>query len=207
MANIEKKPGETNEAYLRRISKIADQRLIRLEQLAGTKGYEKVLNWSYAKARQNTRRWGGQEGKPRFNKNQPTDPNEIRSKIKDIEEFLGSASSQKSSITKFYKERANSLNKSQGTNLTWQDLANFFENTKNESNLTKYGSGDVFRAYSATKNKEVTVNVSEKELVKAIKSDRDLTEIIQVEDENVKDTIIEMLKANDLDTKYLFPKD
>ena len=42
--------GESPEAYYKRLAKAADQRLVRLEKLAGHKGYKNVKSYSYARA-------------------------------------------------------------------------------------------------------------------------------------------------------------
>ena len=199
MAKVtDRKPGETDRVYYYRIAKSADERLKALEKLSGEKGFHEVKNWSYKKSQQNIKRWSGESGKPRFNKKAPESDAELRAKIKDIKEFLEAPSSSKSTIVKFYKNRANSINESQETNLTWQDLADFFENDKNQQIFKTYGSGDTFRVLSAIKNGEVNLKTSDQELAQMIKEGKDISEVVQVEDELVGDTIVKMLKENDL---------
>lgn len=199
MAKVtERKPGETDHVYYYRIAKSADERLKALEKLANEPGFHEVKNWSYKKAQQNIKRWSGESGKPRFNKKAPESDAELRAKIKDIKEFLDAPSSSKRTIVKFYKNRANTINKSQGTNLTWKDLADFFENDKNQQIFKTYGSGDTFRVLSAIKNGEVNLSVSDQKLAQMIKEGKDISEVVQVDDELVGDTIVKMLKENDL---------
>lgn len=193
-----RKPGETDRVYYYRIAKAADERLKALEKLSGQTGFHEVKNWSYKKAQMNIKRWSGESGKPRFNKKAPESDAELRAKIKDIKEFLEAPSSSKQTIVKSYKHRVNKINKTQGTNLTWQDLANFFESDQNQKVFNKYGSGDTFRVLSAIKNGDVDITVSDQKLAQMIKEGKDISEVIQVEDELVGDKIIEMLQANDL---------
>ena len=206
MANTwERKPGEDDKAYYFRIAKTADQRLIRLERLQGELGFEKVLNWSYAKAKKNIERWSeGSDGrKPRFNRSVPDSPAELRAKIKDIEEFLNAPSSQKASLKRSYVQRANTLNANLGTSLKWTDIATFFERDGGEMKIRKYGSSDAFKTYSTVESGKAKKTVSDKKLAQMIKKNEDLSEVIDVDDELVKDQIIEMLKNNDLKPKDL----
>lgn len=202
MSVVDRKPGETDKVYYYRIAKAADERLKAIEKLSEQKGFKNVKNWSYSKAQQNIKRWSGESGKPRFNKKAPDTNAELRSKIKDIQEFLESPSSQKRTIVKFYKQRADTLNKSQGTNYTWQDLADLFENKQFEENFKRYGSGDTFRVYSVLKSDKLNEEDLDKvgELLKA--GDKEgAAKILQVDDEILMDTIEEMLSNNDLSIK------
>lgn len=207
MSVSDRKPGESDKVYYYRIAKAADERLKALEKLSEQEGFKNVKNWSYAKAKQNIKRWSGESGKPRFNKKAPDTNAELRSKIKDIKEFLDSPSSAKRSIVKFYKQRANSINKSQGTNLTWQDIADLFENKQFEENFKRYGSGDTFRVYSVLKNKNISSEDVDKVNELMLSTDANKTEkigkILQIEDEIVLDTSVEMLENNDLNLKDL----
>ena len=138
------------EAEYRRLAKRADQRLVRLEQAAaGKPGYESVLQYSYRKAQRNIRAWSGTkpDGRPgRFNTKAPADTNQLKAKIRDIKEFLSSASStigatkETKGIEGIYKQRADTLNEKYGTDFTWQDLAKFFESGLNEKLSNQYAS-------------------------------------------------------------------
>ena len=95
--SFEQKPGESIERYYRRIAKVADQRLVRLEQLAGQEGYGNATQWAYRRAMSDIETWSG-EGAKRFHTKPPESLSAMRAKINDIKTFLGSESSTKSHI-------------------------------------------------------------------------------------------------------------
>lgn len=127
--NYELRPGESLEHYYRRLAKVADQRLVRLEKLAQVPGYEKASGWAYKRAMTDISKWGGNK---RFNTAPPSDPGQIRAKINDIQAFLGAKTSTKSGITNVYKKRADTWNAKYGTNFTWEDLAKYYSKAINE---------------------------------------------------------------------------
>lgn len=126
--SFEQKPGESIESYYRRIAKVADQRLVRLERLADQPGYGNAMQWAYRRAASDIETWGGNIEKPRFNTKPPEDINALRAKINDIKAFLGSESSTKSGITETYKNRASTINSKYGTSFQVDDLAKVFNN-------------------------------------------------------------------------------
>lgn len=126
--SFEQKPGESIEKYYRRIAKVADQRLVRLERLADQPGYGNAKQWAYRRAASDIETWGGNIEKPRFNTKPPENINALRAKINDIKAFLGSESSTKSGITETYKTRANTINSKYGTSFQVDDIAKVFNN-------------------------------------------------------------------------------
>lgn len=124
--NIEQKPGETIEHYYKRLAKVADQRLRRLEDLQGVEGYENAWKWAYKSAQKDIEKWGGRAEKGRFDTAAPSDPRQLRAKINDIKAFLGAKSSTKSGITEVYKKRAKTWNEKYGTDVSWEDLAKYY---------------------------------------------------------------------------------
>ena len=121
--NIEQKPGETIEHYYKRLAKVADQRLVRLEQLSEQAGYENAWKWAYKSAQKDIEKWGGSK---RFNTAPPSDQRQLKAKINDIKAFLGAKSSTKSGITEVYKKRAKTWNEKYGTDVSWEDLAKYY---------------------------------------------------------------------------------
>ena len=121
--NIEQKPGETIEHYYKRLAKVADQRLVRLERLSNEAGYENAWKWAYKSAQKDIEKWGGAK---RFNTAPPTDQRQLKAKINDIKAFLGAKSSTKSGITEVYKKRAKTWNEKYGTDVSWEDLAKYY---------------------------------------------------------------------------------
>ena len=134
--NFNMMPGETYHAYYKRIAKVADQRLVRLEKLSQQEGFEGAWKWSYNKAMKDIERWGG---KARFNTKAPENLNQLKAKINDIQAFLGSVTSTKSGIVEVYKSRADSFNKKYNMNWSWQDMAKFFDEF-GSSLYDEYGS-------------------------------------------------------------------
>ena len=221
---LDQAPGESIEHYYRRLAKQADQRLVRLEAAAHEEGYRKIKNWAYRKAMDDIKHWSG-EGSIRFNTKPPMTYQEneekinyqsLRAKIKDIRQFLEAPTSTKSGVTKTYKKRTDSINKSQGTNFTWDQLAKVFEpsggGTSYESLHSQgYGSDEILRVFSAIKNGEVKIKdgaeaIEDKKLKELLES-VDWDNIIEVEDELVGESIVKMLKAGDIKPEEVFGED
>ena len=135
--------GESLAHYYKRLAKVADQRLVRLEKLSQKHGFEGASKWAYNRAQKDIARWG--EGS-RFNTKAPANTNSLKAKINDIKAFLGSATSTKAGITDVYEQRANTINQTYGTNFTWQDIAKFYGKQKNVALDAKYGSKTVAMA-------------------------------------------------------------
>lgn len=125
------------EREYRKLAKRADQRLVRLEEYAEREGFAGILKFAYRKAMRDIKVWAGDKA-TRFNTKPPSNTNQLKAKIKDIQTFLQSASStlgktkETSGVLDIYERRANTLNEKYGTNFTWQDLAKFFESGINE---------------------------------------------------------------------------
>ena len=134
------KPGESIEHYYRRLAKVADQRLVRLEQLAEQEYYQGASKWAYNRAQKDIQRWGSGS---RFNTAPPANTNSLKAKINDIRAFLEAPTSTKSGITDVYQRRAKTINDTYGTNLTWEDIAKFYGREKNVALDGKYGSKEV----------------------------------------------------------------
>lgn len=141
--NTTMKPGESLEQYYRRLAKVADQRLVRLERLAEQENYHVVKEWAYKRAQEDISRWGGTN---RFNTAPPQNTNQLKAKINDIRAFLESGTSTKKDINTIYKKRADTINSKYGTNFTWQDIADFYGRDKNAALDAKYGSKQVAMA-------------------------------------------------------------
>lgn len=127
------RPGETDLQYYKRLAKVADQRLKRLEDLSKEGDWKDAQRFAYQRAQEALKLYG--EGKPgkglRFNANIPDPVSERRffnEKTADLIHFLEAPTSTKSGITNVYKQRADTLNKKFGTDLSWSDLGRVFEN-------------------------------------------------------------------------------
>lgn len=145
--NINMRVGETLEQYYKRIAKVADQRLVRLEQLAESPAYAGASKWAYNRAMQDIRKWSGGNAK-RFNTKAPENKGQLKAKINDIQAFLGSITSTKGGINEVYKKRAETFNKKYNMDMKWQDLAKF---------LDKYAAEGYNRFDSEAFNRAISV--------------------------------------------------
>lgn len=163
----------------RRLSKRADQRLVRLEKLAESDdtNYQGVLSYSYKKAAQDAKKWGSTGERPRFNVKPPETAGEIKAKIKDIEAFLESPTSTKKGITDVYKKRADTFNKRFGKKgdrpVTWQELANYYKSDQAKALDKRYGSKTIARAVRIASNAKSKLNKAQiQDLQEAVKQAR-----------------------------------
>lgn len=166
-------------AEYRRLSKRADQRLVRLEKLAesGDTNFQGVLSYSYKKAAQDAKKWGSTGERPRFNVKPPETTGEIKAKIKDIEAFLESPTSTKKGITDVYKKRAETFNKRFGKKgdrpVTWQELANYYKSDQAIALDKRYGSRTIARAVRIASNVKSKLNKAQiQDLQEAVKQAR-----------------------------------
>ena len=146
-----RREGETPLQHYRRIAKVADQRLVRLEKLSGEKGFKNVLKWSYRYAQREINYYQGVNRKiptthrqvlymekarkspGRFNTKPPVnsegkiDMNKLEGKIARIQEFLDRPTSSKGAIREVYEKRAKTINERYDLDMQWSELADFFE--------------------------------------------------------------------------------
>lgn len=174
----------------RTLAKSADQRLVRLESYQHDKDYGVATKWAYARAMHDINQWSGQEAN-RFNTAPPASKTDLLSKIQDIKHFLESPTSTKKGITEVYKKRADTINKNMRKNnpdwkdLTWKDLAQYFDSAMNDKLDKQYGSKTALKVYSAMrKNKN--------EIIKDIKEKKDIH--IKVSDDVLQDTLDNVLQ-------------
>lgn len=130
------RPDESPEAYYKRLAKVADQRLVRLEKLEGQKGYKKVTSYSYKKAMRDIDIYN--PGGHRFNTGMIYDINKetgaktldkriLKERTMSVLDFLQAPTSTKAGIDEAFRRRVETMNKNWGTDFTWQEMADFFE--------------------------------------------------------------------------------
>lgn len=125
---VQQKAGESEEKYYKRLAKMTDTRMGRLEELSQQPGYESVLNYAYRKARRDLEI----EGLKHFEVKLPKADNgniirEIyNERINTLKEFLTAPTSTKGGIKENYQNKADAINKNYGTNFTWNELADYF---------------------------------------------------------------------------------
>lgn len=120
--NSDIKPGESEEAYFKRVMAAADKRLQRLEYLSKEPGYEGVLNYAYKTAMRDIEIYKG-EGRKRFGQTVPTDRRDMNEQISAALHFLESATSTREGIKKIYTERAKTLSEQMGIDIRWDEVA------------------------------------------------------------------------------------
>lgn len=129
--NTDIRPGETDEQYYKRLAKVADQRLVRLEKLSKQENFKGVENYAYARAQKALDVWGGK----RFNTKMPESPNLRNEKIADMIHFIEAPTSTKEGITNIYSKRAKTLSTKYGLNVDWRDLGKIMEAFQDESSV------------------------------------------------------------------------
>lgn len=194
--NYDRRPGETNLEWYRRIAKVADQRLVRLEKLAQDEHFKNVEKWAYAGALNDIHRWSGDNAK-RFNTAPPKDDRELLSKIKDIQSFIEKPTSSKRGIVEIYKKRADSINKKQGTKFTWQQIATYFESGLADKSDKQLGSATT------------ALSIINERIKKLDKIQSDIEEandsIVRISgNDAINEKVNEWLSANELDIDKLF---
>lgn len=145
------------EKIYRRVAKVADQRLVRLEKLSQQKNFKQVKQWAYKNATIDALEWGANPNKPRFNIKPPEHKNSLKAKINDMLNFIEKPTSTRAGIIEVYQKKADTLNekyKEYGLNLNWSDVGDLFESTLYKKLSKKYSSGTVLKAIATMKNNE-----------------------------------------------------
>ena len=194
-------PDDYNELVkvYRTLAKSADQRLVRLEAYRHEKGFKTAEKWAYARAMHDIKVWSGSEAN-RFNVAPPDNKTDLVSKIQDIKHFLQSPTSTKQGIISVYKKKADSLNKTMRkdnpdwTDLTWKDMAQYFDSKLHDKIDEQYGSKTKFQIISSLKK-------NKKAILEEIKEKKD--QHIKVEDEVLQVTIEDIIKTYPDEVKKL----
>lgn len=196
-----RRPGEDNLAYFKRLAKVADQRLVRLEKLVATdttghfKGADKM---AYRAAMRDIEHYSPGSKKKRFNTavdmTAPGANMILQGKINAIIKFLDSPSSSKAGIVAVYEARTKTINEKYGTNFTWQELGKLYESLSAGKIDSQIGSDTLLRAYNYLKQKRKVTDDIEKSKSLMYLSDEEKEIIIEkrLKESGVKsDDIIE----------------
>lgn len=171
--------GESIEHYYTRLAKVADQRLVRLEQLAQNPDFEGVTGYAYRRAQKALDVWGGN----RFNIKMPESANLRNEKIADMIHFIESKTSTKGGIVGTYKKRAETMKKNYGIDMTWQEM------------------GKVMEAYSDTSSPGSPTKVKAMGVINQI--NKDGIEEAKKKNQNINDDLVlQMAKRMLTDPKY-----
>jgi len=184
------------QAELKKLSKKADQRLVRLEKLAETNNdYKSIVTYSYARSQEDIKALTGKEGtKLRFNTKAPDDAIELQKRINAIERFLKSPTSSKKRVDKATKTVNKNMGLTGSDQLSWDEIANFWENEKDGK--FEY-TANTYKASMEIRKKNIT-----KEKVK----EYDEKSFHITGDEVINDKIKEMLFEQGLTVEELFNK-
>lgn len=165
--DVEQRPGETELQYYRRLAKVADQRLVRLEKLTREDPlFKGARKFAYAKAVDTLEIFGDAM---RFNTKPPEDRRLFKEKIMAMRYFLTAPTSTKKGIIETYQQRANTLNERYGTNFTWKDLADYFDKGLADK-MMKDGYGSKTALYAIG-----TIRRTQEAIVKGIEQNTNVT--------------------------------
>ena len=145
--NLDYKDNETDTQYFIRLAKMADQRLVRLEEAEGLRGkaadpkYQGAYKFAYNRALEMM-----EEGQIRFNQNIPKPGSfEWRERVNEMQRFLKSPTSTKSGIN-MIQAATKSINEKYGTNFKWHEFASFIESGDFDKLKQTYGSDVILKA-------------------------------------------------------------
>lgn len=170
--NADRRSGESEMQWYRRLAKVADQRLVELEALSHDKHFEGVEKMAYGMAMKDIKKWGGNK---RFNIAPPSDPRQLIEKTMDIKYFLESPTSLKSGIVESYQRRADKLNELYGTDLKWQDLADYFERGVSARAARTAGGGGGTEASKTALRAIARIQKIRKDIVDKVESNENVT--------------------------------
>lgn len=195
--NVDYKPGESDLQYYKRLAKVADQRLVRLEQLSKQEGFEKVTRFAYERAMRDLELYGGGKRfntKPPLNADGTVDNRLLSEKLADMRSFLSSVTSTKQGIVSVYTERAKTFNAQFGTNYSWQDLADFYQSGDADKALQAASSATVQKAIGKIQH-------AKEQMLKEMNKNAKVT--IDKEDKIVYKKAMELLKSDTLNLSVL----
>ena len=195
--NLDYKPGESDLQYYKRLAKVADQRLVRLEQLSKQEGFEKVTRFAYERAMRDLELYGGGKRfntKPPLNADGTVDNRLLSEKLADMRSFLSSVTSTKQGIVSVYTERAKTFNAQFGTNYSWQDLADFYQSGDADKALQAASSATVQKAIGKIQH-------AKEQMLKEMNKNAKVT--IDKEDKIVYKKAMELLKSDKLNLSVL----
>lgn len=186
------RPGESLEAWYKRLATTADKRMQRLEKLSETETYKDVLNWSYRTAQRDIKKWSG-ENHRRFLTKAPENPEKLLAKVSDIQKFLEAPTSSKASIDKFTKKALNTINEKYGDGyeFTSSDLHRLYQRGNATAWSSKLGSKTALKVIANIKKMSRSTAYK---LQKEIKAGRDID--IDTGDTEVDEAIEKIFKGD-----------
>lgn len=214
MGAREQSPFESDIDYLKALTRTANARMTRIEKLAGDPRYGSMIKYAYRNAQYDIKHIQGSDSS-RFSADVPEtksgglNQQELHRRINAVKRFLDAPSSTKTGIKEVYEHRAKTVNQRYGyevgadgkrhkrkdwQNLTWEDMANYYQSDIAEQEDKGYGSKTEVRALGAIKR----VSNDPKKIREAIAGNYKLSS-----NEAVNKAAVEMLK-NGLDPEEVF---
>ena len=174
---------DLRKAYLH-LADIADRRMRRLEEYASKdKKYANILKFAYDKAINDIEAEMG-SGAYRFKAGALANGNilNIQSRINDVLKFLNSPTSTISGVKKVYGKRAKVINEKYGLDLTWEQMADFFENESVQATIHNFASDTAMKMigkYYRNKDEiqEIFDKANNKSYIQAFSSEKTSTKL------------------------------
>lgn len=132
------------QAEYRKLAKTANTRMTKLEKLSKNPEYKAVLGYSYKNAAHDLKALGTETG--RFPQDiakmsaKETNIKKLQQYITAAKNFINAPSSTKTGVDRLYGSRAKTLNRKYGTDMTADDMRDFFENSLWEKLSNRLGS-------------------------------------------------------------------
>lgn len=139
-----------------KMAKKADASLRAIESYQHDKNFGVMMKWSYAKAQQDIKRFGGNN---RFDTKAPTNIQTLKAKMNAIQEFISpdNPTRTKTQVRQIFMEKANTINAEYGTNFKWSDVGEFFESEFWAKIESMYGSKTALRVIGTMKKKGIDI--------------------------------------------------
>lgn len=170
----EKNPFESDLDYYKALAKQANARMTRIEKIvaSGDRDFRNMDKYAYRNAQYDIKKITGSESADRFDYNIPltrkgeVNQVELQRRINSVKRFLESPTSTKTGLKSVYERRARTTNQRYGweigedgkrhrrkdwQNLTWEDMARYYEQDESTVSDQKFGSKTEVRALGAIK--------------------------------------------------------
>ena len=186
----------------KKLAKQADQRIVRLEEMAKEPGRKNILNWAYARAAHDIKKYEtGKKGeRPRFNRNIPEDLNRLRAKLADVKHFLlETVTSTRGGINKMIKKRQKTFKTEYGIDLTEEQIVSLFKRGKFDKFDSQYGSKTTLKAFGKIQANRSEIRKQLKRIKRGDVQDLEFTEGSKM----MNETILSMLLEHEADLKKL----
>jgi len=190
---------ESLEHYAHALAKSADDRMRAIEAASRTKHFEHIKEYAYKGASKDIRKYS-KEGLLRWNKSMPKNEEMLKNKIADMQRFMENVTSLPSNVKRSYKNRVDTLNERYGTNLSWEDLAKFYEQDYASVIADMYYETETFQAIDIIKKVKKRKNGDD--IIQRIKDASDKN--IRVSNDMVMDEVVKKILQSGHNIEDLF---